>query len=640
MMTLVECSDEDHPVVIEAPGQGHRPVGCFLPKQGGWDTVAAVSAPSGPGFEMGGYTLVDEDNPGPVSPAPPQRRGPSLGFLGLAATCAVPLLYFAYVWHYGVNSFFWDEWTRLPLLNATSHGNLTLSALWLQYNENRLLAPNLIWVLSEVLAHADTKAIMLFDACLFTASYAFLLTIYRRTVGTWLDPLQTVVVGLVWFSVADWENALWAFQVAWYLVVFFLMAMLLALSRREITPVALAMAMVFAAAASFSSLQGLFAWPVGLLCILWRLDGRARKISYAVPWVTVGAVIAGIYFWHFDFHGLAGGGGFGFAFRHPGQAAEYLLAAIGNVFPTGGATSVALHALLGIPLLLAAGWVLGASLRDRIGAPGPHALPLPAALIVFALFFDTSLGVGRVSLGLDGALGSRYTMANLLVLLGVILFAFQRLPEWPRASGLSPSPFRVAVAAILTIVLVAQIASSTNYGLENAQTTRRERDLGASIAINLSAIPVAARHRLVSTYLYPPLYPQLLSYFTLAHQDELGAFAPGSYQRYRALGPPRKAVHKALAAFSRSLAAWCQLAPGNSSARASALMGPPGGTQFALWAAAHPERLPTSLPSTEWDVGDDILVATFENSRVTSLDAFSATLPNPATDTPCPAMRG
>ena len=81
----------------------------LLPKQGGWDTVAAVSAPSGPGFEMGGYTLVDEDNPGPVSPAAPATPRAKSWIPRLAATCAVPLLYFAYVWHYGVNSFFWTN---------------------------------------------------------------------------------------------------------------------------------------------------------------------------------------------------------------------------------------------------------------------------------------------------------------------------------------------------------------------------------------------------------------------------------------------------------------------------------------------------------------------------------------------------
>ncbi len=582
---------------------------------GGWDTLAPVSTPRGPALEMSCAPVGEggEGNPAPATLAPRQGRSPSLGFLGLAAACIVPVIYFAYVWHYGVNSFWEDEWSRVALVDTARHGNLTLSLLWTQYNENRMLIPNLFWVFFGLTTRADAKTIMLFDACLFTASYAFLLTIYRRTVGRWLDPLQTVVVGLVWFSVADWENALWAFQMAWYLIIFFLLAMLLALSRREITPVALAIAMVFAAAASFSSLQGLFAWPVGLLCILWRLDGRARRLSYAAPWVAMGAVVTGLYFWHYGFQGSASVG-FGFDLRNPNLVVGYVLAAMGNVFP-GGASSVAVHALIGIPLLLAAVWVLGAGLRDRIGAPGPHPLPLPAALIVFALLFDISIGLGRVSLGIDGALASRYTMANLLMVLGIVLFALPRLPRWPRVRGLSPSPIRTAVAVMLVVVLVAQIASGAKYGLDNGRATYGQRVTGARLAVNLSDIPAAARGPLASRYLYLP-YPSIPVFVTIARQDGLGPFAPGPYQHYRALGPPREAVRKALATASSSLAAWCNIIPGDPRARLYSALGSPGGTQFAQWAAAHPEPLPKSMPYAEWDVGDDVLVAVFQKGKI------------------------
>lgn len=194
--------------------------------------------------------LSGEQNPGPALDGTPHNSWSRSRLLLVAAVCVIPVIYLAYVWHYGVNSFWEDDWSQVPLLDAARHGSLTLGLLWSQHNENRIFLPNLLWVLFDRLTHANAKSIMLFDAFLFVASYAFLLVIFRRVADRWLDPLQTIVVGLVWFSLADWQNALWSFQIAWYLILFFLMAMLLVLARREITPAALTLAMVLAAAAS------------------------------------------------------------------------------------------------------------------------------------------------------------------------------------------------------------------------------------------------------------------------------------------------------------------------------------------------------------------------------------------------------
>ncbi len=439
---------------------------------------------------MGTDVLSGEQKSEPTPEGASHDRRPRANVPLLAAACVMPVLYVAYVWHYGVNSFWEDDWSRIPLLDATRHGNLTLNLLWTQYNENRMFIPNLLWVISDKTVHSSARSIMLFGAGLFVASYVILLVICRRIADRWLDPIQTIVVGLVWFSLADWQNALWSFQVAWYLILFFVMAMLLVFSRREITPVALVIAMVFAAAASVSSLQGLFAWPIGLLCILWRLEVRSRKVSYGLSWLAAGVIVTGLYFWHYNFQGNAGVG-VGYDLRNADLVVEYLLAAVGNVIPTG--TSVALHALIGIPLCLAAAWVLFSSLRVRLRTPGPYALPLPSALIVFALLFDISIAVGRLNLGIEGALASRYTMANLLIILGICLFVFQSAPSWREMAEFSAAPLRTLGIVAVGLFLVIQIGSSTHVGLASGSATQRQHVQGARIAANLSSIPISVR---------------------------------------------------------------------------------------------------------------------------------------------------
>ncbi|HEV3280925.1 MAG TPA: hypothetical protein VG032_04885 [Acidimicrobiales bacterium] len=546
-------------------------------------------------------------------------------------------MYFVFVWHYGMNTLKGDDWVFVPLVDVAQHGHLTLGILWAQYNESHMLIPKLLWIIFGLTTHTDTKIIMLFDALLFTASYAFLLVVYRRTAGSWLGPIQVIVVGLVWFSLADWENALWGFQMAWYLSLLFFMAMLLVLSRREITRLGLTAAVVFAAAASLCTVQGLLVWPVGLLCILWRVEGRGRWISLGGPWVAGGVATASVYFWQYNSHTAAGGAGVGASIFEPATVIEYLLAEVGNVFP--GNYSVALHAWVGFALLSAAAGVLIASWYQRKYLVGPPPLPLPVALIAFALLFDLSVAVARLSFGLSSALWPRYTMANLLLILGIVLFLVPRLPRRLDAVRISLSPYGFVACVILIALLLTQIATSAKYGIDSARADSASQSVGARIATNLSrVVPASARPELVTTYLYPS-YGDFLVIAAIARQDQLGEFIPESYRHYRALGPPEKSVQIALAVVRQTLGAWCKLAPGDTRPQVYDQLGSPHGEEFAPWARGLAKAGYLTNRYAEWDVGNDVLIADFKNGRAMTLQAFAAQIPNRATDTPCSATR-
>ena len=372
------------------------------------------------------------------------------------------------------------------------------------------------------------------------------------------------------------------------------MAMLLVFSRNAITPLDLVVASLLAGAASFSSFQGLLAWPVGLLVILWCSLGRARKLSYAVMWLAAGALTTGLYYWHYTFQG-GGSIGLGFDIRNPQLVTEYFLAAVGTVFPMGGAGSVSLHALIGIPLSLAGIWVLAATGRTRARTAGPHALPFPATLILFALLFDASIALGRVSLGMVGALASRDTMANLLLVLGnppVRLRAHadvaDRVFDEHRSSASPARPDSPSSSSPRS-----HPARSTASNMPGPSSWKRVQ--AARIAVNLSDIPVVARGQLVSDDVFAP-YRQDPIDFTIVRQDQLGAFAPGPYEHYRALGPPATLVRQTLAVFRQSRTAWCRVSRGETLTHVTAQMGQPTGTEFAFWAAVLQKRFHTAVP--------------------------------------------
>ena len=415
--------------------------------------------------------LSGEQNPGPAADGTRQRRWPRPNLLLLGVACVIPVFYLAYVWHYGVNFVLGG---RMLLIRAPDwmrrRRSLTLSLLWAQYNENRLVHPQpaLGTVRSDHprKRQVDDAVRRLPLRCQLRLPPRYLSVGRRQMAGSSANHR----CGTRMVQPGRLGKRVLKVQIVWYLIIFFLMAMLLVLSRRQITPGALVFAMALAVAASISSLQGLFVWPVGLLCLLWRLEERSRKVSYSVAWMIVGVVTTVFYFWHYTFQGTAGVG-VGYDLRNVDLVVEYLLAAVGNVIPFG-TTSVALHALIGIPLCLAAVLVSFRSFRERVRAPGPHPLPLSSALIVFALLFDVSIAVERLNLGVDGALASRYTMANLLIIVGICLFVFQRVPTWQEITRPSASPLRTLGIVAVALLVVVQIASSAHYGFDNARVTQ------------------------------------------------------------------------------------------------------------------------------------------------------------------------
>src|ERR1700722_4256254 len=145
--------------------------------------------------------------------------------VGVAA-CVAPILYLAYIRHFGVNVPQIDDWSRVPLVHDALHGRLTLGALWAQYNESRIFVGNLVFVVFGGLDHFNLRAIMFFDAALFIVTFWLFLVLFRSYTGRRLCPLAVIVLSVVWFSLADVQNALWGFQTSWYLVVFFFVAMI------------------------------------------------------------------------------------------------------------------------------------------------------------------------------------------------------------------------------------------------------------------------------------------------------------------------------------------------------------------------------------------------------------------------------
>ncbi len=423
---------------------------------------------------------------------------------------------FLFVRAFAVDVFYADQWTDVAVVQQFHAGTLTFATLWQQHDVNRVLVPRLLVLALASTTHFD---VIVEDqlcgvlACLSTA--LIVLAHRRRTPGVgWLPYLPCVLVLLSFVPLGD---ALFGFNLSWYLVIGALGVCVYLLDRPDLTGWATAGAVAAAMVGTFSSVQGLLLWPVGLLLVVLRR--RPRWV--ATTWVAAGVVAVGLYSIGFDpAEGSSGSSG---SFRHPVSTARFFVSELGNVLGSldtaGGHDTIAL--VLGSLILVASTWAMVTACRWTL----TDGSAIGAALILFGLLFAASAAWDRSALGLAAA--SRYSLFVLPLWVGTYLVACSavvRLRHVPAPDGPTVRRSRVAAAVLVAVValLAVPLVVGGRQGLADARGWRSQELTVADITANVDRAPDGVLSGLVSVY--RPLGPtrELVRF---ARTDRLGLFA-------------------------------------------------------------------------------------------------------------------
>jgi hypothetical protein len=354
------------------------------------------------------------------SPPPLSSKGATLGRIWrstLVIGYATPVLFLVwFIFKYGVNVPFGDQWDLIPLFEKVYEGSATFQDFFAQHNEHRVLFPKLIMVLLAFASGWNVHLEMFVGASIAVATLGLVLAVASRD-GS--PPALFNVTGILcagfMLSISQWENWLWGFQIAWFLTNFCLLLAiaLITIPQGVAVPMRLLLAGLACLVASFSSAHGLFSW-VALVPVVVALPGSVRQRAMrALLWAAVFFVVAAIYL-----------SGYEKPVHHPSLttflsspnlAVSYFLTLLGNVVgPPAISARISGLVLLINFMAFSVYWVL--HLKRSI------ALSMAPWLAIgwFTVCFSAITTIGRSGFGVEQAASSRYISVSVLLLVALI----------------------------------------------------------------------------------------------------------------------------------------------------------------------------------------------------------------------------
>jgi hypothetical protein len=493
-------------------------------------------------------------------------RGPA----GRAETLATMVLllvpvamYIGFIHEYGVNAIWYDQWDNVALLTHSTFyfhsyvGHTDLSMLWAQHNENRMLFPNFIVLALGALTHFNIVTELYLSAVILVIAFSLIVFGHWRDLGI-RHPILYVPLGFLVFSFGQYGDTLFGFQVAWYLIFLALAVVIFLLNTFRVEWIVLSAAIATAIVGSYSSIEGLLIWPVGIVLLLWRHGKRSHFVAWIVAAIATGA----IYFYNFDFSTSSGGGGYLKA--HPIAVLEFFFFNIGDIAgaPLRAGASNPDVLTLGVLIFLLALVCLVVYAR-----PGHLSKsPVGPALIIFGLLFAATVAYGRSSEGLFVASQSRYATFNLLILGGCYLCVLEGWPsreletdvlgvgqgaarmrenvlsfvDRPRQTLRKEwKQFVVTGLRVLAVLLVViMVEGGVKNGRSGGSGARVQQQLAAVVAAHARVAP----NSLIKAALFPNptfAYANIRRLAELASADHLSLFGTGALVQASRASLPR-----------------------------------------------------------------------------------------------------
>lgn len=204
----------------------------------------------------------------------------------------------AYIYFFGLNIPFWDQWETVSLLMKQHQGTLTFADLFAQHNEHRPFFPRLIWIALAEWTRYNVKAEQWTN--LFIAGVVFVFFI-QRAIRTWREYDLTVppslipLLSLLVFNLGHRESWLQGFQTIMFLGMACIVAGLFLVAENAWGT--FVSAMVLGVIATYSMVNGLLYWPIGLVVVFFTATSES-KAARIILWLVCSSLCMGLFLDH------------------------------------------------------------------------------------------------------------------------------------------------------------------------------------------------------------------------------------------------------------------------------------------------------------------------------------------------------
>ena len=354
-------------------------------------------------------------------PAPPVRALVPSKWVAIAVIAAgsIPVAFLVvFIAVYGVNVAFHDELGMNWFLEGARLGWLQPSHFWQQHNEHRIVFPRLVWLAMLVyLTNWNSKSAMYLSLGMATLSWLAVAGMaWRQRAAGRGGLLLASLAGssLVYFSVAQYGNWLWAFQMAFFMVnLWVALAVFVATKPEYSLRRRFILGGLFCVAASFSAAHGLLSW-LALAPAMWATGGTTKGRARIVAlWMGLFAVTAALYSVGFAWPEGNGFPGWRYAVQHPDVAILWFLGLLGNPLTVElGPNRPRVAAAVGAIMLGMYVALIARAMRAKAVRP----LAPWIALGLFAILFAGVTAIARSGWGHGGYLSRHATPAVFLTL--------------------------------------------------------------------------------------------------------------------------------------------------------------------------------------------------------------------------------
>jgi len=384
------------------------------------------------------------------------------------------IMAFIYVYLFGVNVPFWDDWELVPYFDKFYSGTLTCSDLFAQHSDHVMFFSRIFMLITGILSKFNLITEMYCTLCLFLAGliiiFIHIKTQYNVSLTSfWLIPLSYLV-----FSWRQSELFLMGFNILFLLVYvftitgFYSIYRLSALNRQGI--IYFISAMISGTIASFSGTMGLFIWPAGLIQIILLPVKKTTTIFYGALWSAAG-ILEWILFFS-KYHRPDTSPDIFYSFLRPLDVLHYFLICLGTSLFWDESTAI-IWSVLVIILFALCIFLLYKYKRLKENS-------FWLAISIFSLLTILCISAGRATLGMAQAFTSRYTIFSILTVIALYCMFLDLL-------FYEKKRFIKILAAFLFFIIFISMPYSCSFGFRLGEFTRKERTHMADILLTYEA---------------------------------------------------------------------------------------------------------------------------------------------------------